>query len=158
MLTAVGNVRGDGVGALQDAVLQTAKVGCGERQAASYHEVQKHTQSPRIYVAADVGLLPEELGGRVVWRAAESFQDSVGLALSAEAKVPHFDAATGGVENVLCFQIPVHDVIIMLCDRKHGKNGRREEKKKKERWRKPRFAKQWIENVKLIQLKIVIKN
>lgn len=124
MLTAIGHIRRHCVGALQNAALQTAQGGGAEWQGGSYHEVEKHTQSPHVHIAANVRLLPEEFRSRIGRRAAEGFQDRVGLALSAEAKVPHFDAAACGVEYILCLQVPVYYVVVMLGDKERREGGR----------------------------------
>lgn len=113
-LTGIRHVGRDGVSAVQDYPFQPAQVVGGEGHGRRHHEVQQDAHGPYVHVLADVAFLSEELGGRVWRRATECAEGLSGARHGAEAKVAHFDAVARGVEYVFCFQVPVHDVDVML--------------------------------------------
>lgn len=114
LLAGPGNVRGDGVRALQDAALEPASVGSFEGHSGSDHEVEQDAQRPHICVFTYVTFLVKQLRGRIGRRATSVVKDIDGAAGRAETKVAHFDAVSVGVEDVLSLQVSVHNVIIML--------------------------------------------
>lgn len=94
-------IGGDGIGALQDAKSNPARVCSFKRHSASHHEVEQDAQSPGVCILTNISLSFKQLRGCIGQRAAERVQDITGRAECAETKVPHFNAVGAGVEDVL---------------------------------------------------------
>lgn len=113
-LAGVGYIVREGVGSLHDTALQTTKVVGVERHGGGDHEVEQDSQGPDVHVTTHVAFVFEELWSGVGWGATECGEDFRWSTHDTEAKVSHLDAVAGGVEDVLCFQVSVDDVVVML--------------------------------------------
>lgn len=113
-LTGVRHVRRKRVGTSEDAEAQSSQTRAVKGERGRHHEVQQDAQSPNVHQRSDVTLVPKEFRGGVRRRAAEGGEDVGGFAFSTEAKVTHFDAVCGGVEDIFSLQVPVDDVVVML--------------------------------------------
>lgn len=114
MLTRVRHERRERVRTSEDAEAQSSQTRAVKGERRCHHEVQQDAQSPDVHQRSDVTLVPKEFRGGVRRRAAEGGEDVGGLAFSTEAKVTHFDAVCGGVEDIFSLQVPVDDVVVML--------------------------------------------
>lgn len=114
LLAGIWDVRWDGVRTPENTEPQSFEARTVKGERCCRHEVQQDAQSPDVHQRPNVTLVSKELWGGVGWRATECCEVVTGMAFSTESKVTHFDAVSGGVEDVFSFQVPVDDVVVVL--------------------------------------------